>query len=227
MEKEPDQPMATETDDLEIRMRQSLGFERKPSSAPIDDPLASARQAIRSQSTARDYVERQLARAEAELDDLRTKLRSARQEQGLALTTARNAIAANSKLEATLASTEAELRAERSKREHSERSWREALATVHDLRGMLESAGQTLRAVKANLADERHARQVAEEGVKPAGVRSTGLSSQPAEEPGKQGPAIQNLASGAPATIKPPRKTKRNGPFREDQEPVQWRLAAR
>jgi hypothetical protein len=75
--------MATETDDLEIRMRQSLGFERKPSSAAIHDPLRSARQAIRSQSTARDYVERQLARPEAELDDLRTKFRSARQEQGL------------------------------------------------------------------------------------------------------------------------------------------------
>ena len=54
-------------------MRQNLGLSdgTKPSAA--DDPQRLARQAIRSQAAARDYAERQLARAEQTIQDLHAK----------------------------------------------------------------------------------------------------------------------------------------------------------
>src|ERR1700733_8880490 len=57
------------TDDIENRMRRRLGLDAGsvPGSVPSHpiDPLRGARQAIRSQAVAREYVERQLAHAEA------------------------------------------------------------------------------------------------------------------------------------------------------------------
>ena len=86
-----------QSDDAEAKMRQSLGLDKAsdPGSAPSssNDPLRGARQAIRSQAAAREYVERQLAHAEATIQNLRTKLHHARQEKDTAVEAARSATA--------------------------------------------------------------------------------------------------------------------------------------
>ena len=78
-----------QSDDTEAKMRRSLGLDQHPiqprSPSSPNDPLRGARQAIRSQAIAREYVERQLAHAEATIQDLRTKLHHARQEKDTAV----------------------------------------------------------------------------------------------------------------------------------------------
>jgi hypothetical protein len=91
-------------------MRRSLGLDApsNPGSAPSSpsDPLRGARQAIRSQAIAREYVERQLAHAEATNQDLRTKLHRARQEKDMAVEAARSAATRMGSAQRTLAATE-------------------------------------------------------------------------------------------------------------------------
>jgi len=85
-------------------MRRSLGLGTTPISAPTsppaDDPLRGARQAIRSQAAAREYVERQLAHAEATIEDLRSMLHRARRDKDAAIEAARSATARKVAVEA-------------------------------------------------------------------------------------------------------------------------------
>ena len=68
------------------------GIQFEPRFVVASHPL-SARQAIRSQAAAREYVERQLAQAQTSVHDLRTKLFHARQEKDRAMEAARSATA--------------------------------------------------------------------------------------------------------------------------------------
>jgi hypothetical protein len=153
-------------DDIEARMRQRLGLNTTPGTTPVpppaDDPLRGARQAIRSQAAAREYVERQLAHAEATIQDLRGKLHHARREKDAAVDAARTTAATKADVDRTLAAIESALAAEKVARDRGDRALREAQASIRLLQAKLDAAVQSLEAAKAELASERHARQKAE-----------------------------------------------------------------
>jgi hypothetical protein len=130
--------------------------------------MRGARQAIRSQAAAREYVERQLAHAEATIQDLRAKLHHARQDKGAAVEAARSATARKVNAERSLISTESALTAEKASRERGDRALREAHATIRDQQGRLDVAVQGLEKAKAELAAERQARQKAEDALREA-----------------------------------------------------------
>src|SRR6185437_16250095 len=118
--------ISPQNDDAEANMRRNLGI-----NSSSNDPLKMARQAIRSQVTAREYTERQLVQAQGAIQDLRTKLRHVHQEREAAVATARSARAA-----------ESALATERATRTRIEGMLRDADATVHDLRQKLAAANQ-------------------------------------------------------------------------------------
>jgi hypothetical protein len=153
-------------------MRRSLGLDTTSNrvSAPSipADPMRGARQAIRSQAAAREYVERQLAHAEATIQDLRTKLHHARQDKDAAMEAARSATARKVNAERNLISTESALTAEKAARDRGDRALLEAQATIRDQQGRLDVAVQGLEKAKAELAAERQARQKAEDALREA-----------------------------------------------------------
>src|ERR1700733_11407458 len=87
-----------QTGDAESTMRRNLGLSGSASSSS-GDPLKAARQAIRSQTAARDYAEQQLAGAQNVIQDLRTRLRHVHQERESAINAAQSAIAAKDNAE--------------------------------------------------------------------------------------------------------------------------------
>jgi hypothetical protein len=153
-------------------MRRSLGLDttsnRVSGPSMPADPMRGARQAIRSQAAAREYVERQLSRAEATIQDLRTKLHHARQDKDAAMEAARSATARKVNAERNLISTESALTAEKAARDRGDRALREAQATIRDQQGRLDVAVQGLEKAKAELATERRARQRAEDTLREA-----------------------------------------------------------
>jgi hypothetical protein len=155
------------TDDIENRMRRRLGLDAGsvPASVPSQpiDPLRGARQAIRSQAAAREYVERQLAHAEATIQDLRGKLHHTRRNKDAAIEAARSAAARKGIVERTLASTESALATEKAARDRGDRALREAQATINHLQAKLDAAAQGLETAKAELTAERQGRQKAED----------------------------------------------------------------
>lgn len=159
-------------DDAEAKMRQSLGLDKAsgPGSVPSspNDPLRGARQAIRSQAIAREYVERQLVHAESTNQDLRAKLHHSRKDKDAAIEAARLATARKVNAERTLITTEAALTTEKVARDRSDRALREAQATVRDLQSRLDAVAQGLETAKADLAAERQARQKAEDALREA-----------------------------------------------------------
>jgi hypothetical protein len=161
-----------QTGDAEAKMRRSLGLDTasNPGPAPSSptDPLRGARQAIRSQAIAREYVERQLAHAEATVQDLRNKLNRARQEKDAAVEAARSATAMRLSVQRALITTEAALAAEKTARDRGDRALREAQATINHLQAKLDTAAQGLETAKAELAAERQARQKAEDALREA-----------------------------------------------------------
>ena len=161
-----------QSDETEAKMRRSLGLDHasNPASVPSspNDPLRGARQAIRSQAIAREYVERQLAHAEATIQDLRTKLHHARQEKDTAVETARSATAMRFSVQRALITTEAALATEKAARDHGDRALREARATIRDLQSRLDAGVEGLVTVRAELAAERQARQKAEDALREA-----------------------------------------------------------
>lgn len=142
-------------DDTEAKMRRSLGLDPTSPPSPPSDPMKAARQAIRSQAAARDYAERNLAQAQADIQGLQTKLRQARQERDSAQETARSAVATQAAAERTLVATEAALAAEKTARDRAERSLTNAQATIRDLQTKLDSLAQALQVAQGKLAAER------------------------------------------------------------------------
>jgi hypothetical protein len=130
--------------------------------------MKGARQAIRSQAAAREYVERQLAHAEATIQHLRTKLHHARQEKDTTVEAARSATSMRLTVQRALITTEAALATEKAARDRADRALREALATIRDLQGRLDAAAQGHEAIKAELAVEREARQRAKDVLREA-----------------------------------------------------------
>nr|WP_294531211.1 hypothetical protein [uncultured Rhodopila sp.] len=169
-------------------MRLSLGLGTAPNSAapaPVSaDPLKGARQAIRSQAAAREYVERQLMHAESTIQDLRGKLHHARQEKDSAVEAARFATAAKQTIQRTLMVTEAALTTEKAARDRAERALREAQATVNHLQAASAAAAHGVETATAELESERHARRKAETALREAlAARVSYTPADPADAP--------------------------------------------
>jgi hypothetical protein len=224
----PDDEQAKE---VEARMRRSLGLNATTgngSTPPLpNDPLKAARQAIRSQATAREHAERQLAQAQAVIHDLRTKLHHTRLDKDVAQEAARVATAAKITAERTLIATESALAAEKAGRERGERSLRDAHATIRELQGKLDAAVQGLQAVQAELAAERQARHTAEE------IARAAVTTTPAEVQGEAAPVVrrpvgrprknivaQPRGRKASAKAPAPRKAVPKKPVSRKQSPV-------
>jgi hypothetical protein len=160
------------TGDIEDTMRRSLGLDTGsvPASVPSQpiDPLRGARQAIRSQAAAREYVERQLAHAEATIQALRNKLHHARRDKDAAIEAARSAAARRVIVERALIVTESALATEKAARDRGDRALRETQATISHLQAKLDAAAQSLETAKIELTAERQARQKAEDGLRKA-----------------------------------------------------------
>jgi hypothetical protein len=150
-------------DQAESKMRRNLGIDGTPPSSASNDPLKAARQAIRSQVTAREFTERQLAQSQNAIQDLRTKLRHVHQERETAVAAAQSAMAAKDTAERTMRAAEKALAAERTNRARTEGMLRDAEATIRDLREKLANANQNLRGVQAELDVERQAHQEAKD----------------------------------------------------------------
>jgi hypothetical protein len=235
--------------DAESRMRLRLGLAGAANSAPAapqsSDPLKGARQAIRSQAAAREYVERQLAHAEASIQDLRNKLHQAYRAKDTAVEEARLATVARTAAQRIAHVTEAALASEKTARERADRALREAQASVRDLQTRLDSAARGQEEAKAELAAERLARQKAEAARREEiAVRraAPSVTRDEADEPRIKRPVGRPRKIVAPAVVadselpaakapdpveiiaKKPAKPAAKGRVRPtgEQEPVQW-----
>jgi hypothetical protein len=151
--------------DAESTMRRNLGLDGTSPPFSANDPLKMARQAIRSQVTAREYTERQLDQAQGTIQDLRGKLRHVHHEREAAVNAAQSAMVARDTAERKMRAAEAALVAERATRTRIEEMLRDAEATIRDLREKLATANQKLHSMQAELATERAARSSAEDRV--------------------------------------------------------------
>ena len=187
MESESLNPISPDTGDTESKMRRNLGLDGAASdgSTPLsssNDPLKSARQAIRSQVTAREYTERQLAQAQTAIQDLRTRMRHVHQERESAVSAAQSAMMAKDTAERNMKAAESTLATEKATRLRTEGMLRDAEATIRDLREKLATANQSLHLVQAELAAERQARPIAD-GTAVAAVALDEITAPTAPEP--------------------------------------------
>jgi hypothetical protein len=120
--------------DADANLRQTLGVGDASKLSLVPDPQRRARQAIRSQATAREYAERQLLRAEQMIQDQGAKLRAARFEKGAALEVARTAHADLAQAQRDLRAAEEALIKEKSTSERARREVQEA-RPAHDIIG--------------------------------------------------------------------------------------------
>jgi len=146
-------------------MRRNLGLDGSSRSSSANDPLKAARQAIRSQVTAREFTERQLVQAQNAIQNLRTKLRHVHQEREAAINAAQSAMVAKDAAERSMRTAESALATERAARARVEGMLRDAEGTIRDLREKLATAQQTLHGVQAELVAERSSGVVAGDGV--------------------------------------------------------------
>jgi hypothetical protein len=238
-----------QSDETEVKMRRTLGLDApsNPASVPSSpgDPLRGARQAIRFQAAAREYVERQLAHAEATIEDLRTKQHHGRQEKGAALEAARLATALKITAQRTLIATEAALAEEKVARDHGDRALREAQATINHLQVKLDAATQGLETVKTELTAERQVRQKAQDALREAIAaqkvatlanrnettisaisRRIGRPEKTVSEQPVQAPIVSpGKSQESPKIVtKTADKPKQNGRHSgaDEQEPIQW-----
>ena len=130
--------------------------------SPSNDAMRVARQAIRSQVTAREYTERQLVQAQNVIEEIRTKLRHVHHEREVAVAAAQSAIAARDTAERSARAAESALASERAARARVEGRLRDAETTIRDLREKLATANQAMQVEKAA---ERLNRQKADAGV--------------------------------------------------------------
>jgi hypothetical protein len=167
MESQSPNPIASTIDDAESKMRRNLGIDGASPSSSSNDPMKVARQAIRSQVTAREFTERQLSQAQGTIQDLRTKLRQVHHERETAVAAAQSAMAAKDTAERSVRAAEAALATERATRIRMEAMLRDAEVTVRDLREKLATANQNFRDVQAESDAERNAHQVADDAAQP------------------------------------------------------------
>jgi len=219
--------------------------------SPSNDPMRVARQAIRSQVTAREYIERQLVQAQNAIEELRIKLRHVHHEREVAVSAAQTAIAARDIAERSMRAAESALTSERANRARIDGMLRDAETTIRDLREKLATANQTMQVEKAA---ERPNRQSTNDGViveptrNAPTVRQSGLPvvkrhvgrprkvtvAQPAPAmiwPVEEPLAIREAVSAnkneahVPIIRRPvgrPRRTAEVNPIIDDQEPIQW-----
>jgi len=210
--------------DAEAKLRQNLGPSDASKPLLAADPQRLARQAIRSQATAREYAERQLLRAEQMIQDLSAKLHAVRCEKGAALEAARTAHAALAQTERDLRAAEAALISEKAASERAQREVQEARATVHELRTKLALTNQTVEAFRAQLDQERQARKAAEQ--ERPGVQASAAVDEIGDVPGNQ-PVKRRRG-------RPPGKRNASAPrpaagtsYADNQAPVQWWIKGR
>jgi hypothetical protein len=161
-------PRSSQTGDAESKKHRNLGVggsaDDGPLPSPFSDPMKAARQAIRSQVTAREYTETQLAHAQTTIQDLRTRLRHVHHEREAAIGAAQSAMTAKANAERTLAAADAVLAQERATRIRTEAMLRDAEATIRDLREKLAAQRQSMQ---VEMAAERLNRQ-SDDALRPA-----------------------------------------------------------
>jgi hypothetical protein len=205
---------------------------------PSNDPMRVARQAIRSQVTAREYIERQLAQAQNAIEELRAKLRHVHHEREVAVSAAQSAIAARDIAERSMRAAESASTSERANRARIEGMLRDAETTIRDLREKLATANQTTQVERAA---ERLNRQSADEGLivaseatvptardsgwpvvkRPVGRPRKMVDAEPIQASAK--PSEEAQASGeATAKLAGKMAKEDRGRRADDQEPVQW-----
>jgi hypothetical protein len=177
-------PISPDTGEAESKMRRNLGLDGGTANGSVpsssNDPMKVARQAIRSQVTAREYTERQLAQAQTAIQDLRTRMRHVHQELEAAISAAQSAMTAKDIAERTMRAAETALATERATRARTEGRLREAEATIRDLREKLATANQTIHTMRAELAAERLTRPKANDAPLPTiAVHETVMATVP------------------------------------------------
>jgi hypothetical protein len=176
-------PGTPTVEDAETGMRLSLGLGTASSSAPTmpspNDPMKGARQAIRSQAAAKEYVERQLVHAETTIQELRTKLHHACREKDTAAEAARLATAAKIEAQHTLIVTETAPATEKAARDRGDRALREAQATIRLLQAKPDDVARRPETAKAELAAERQVRQKADDLRREVGTAREGAGLRP------------------------------------------------
>src|SRR3954447_14580131 len=202
-------------------MRRSLGLSDGSRPPVADDSQRLARQAIRLQAAAREYAERQLARAEQTIQDLRTKFHGDRRERNAAVVAARTAQAAQAQAERSLRTVEAALTHEKAMSGRAQREAQEARATVHDLRTKPALANPTVETLQAQLAQERQARiAVGQSQMVPQALVAVGeIVDAPSEQPVKRKRGRQPGKRNASVPRQPALKTRKT--YAANQKPVQ------
>ena len=167
METQSSDPISPRNGHSESKMRRNLDLDRSPANglapSPSNDSLKAARQAIRSQVTAREYTERQLVQAQGAIQDLRTKLRHVHHEREAALARYLSPTTAMDAAERTVRAAETALATERATRSRTEGMLRDAEATIKDLREKLATANHNLHAARVERAVERQVHQMADD----------------------------------------------------------------
>jgi hypothetical protein len=207
--------------EAEARMRQSLGLSGGSKGTAAHDPQRVARQAIRSQAAAREYVERQLVRAEQTIHGLRTKFQAVRFERDAAVAAGQSARAAQIQAERSLRGLEAALAHEKTTNGRAQREAQEARASLHDLRAKLALADEAAKTLQSQLVQERQARISADQ------ERSAGLApvvgSRVESASGNQPPKLKRgRPPGKRDSSRPPQPAQRPKPYADNQQPVQW-----
>jgi chromosome segregation ATPase len=203
--------------DANTKLHQPLALSDALQQSPAVDRQRLARQAIRSQATAREYAERQLLRAEQMIQDLGAKLNALRHEKGAALEVARTAQTALVQAERNLRGVEVALIGEKATRERAQRDAQEVRATVHDLRAKLAQANQTVEVLQTQLGQERQVRHAAERSAAQASAVVEQIADAPGDQPvkrrrgrppGKRDASVARPAAGKART--------------DNRVPVQW-----
>jgi chromosome segregation ATPase len=214
--------MDDQRSEAEARMRQSLGLSEGMRQPVADDPQRLARQAIRAQAAARDYAERQLARAEHTIEELRAKLQSARREKVVAIEAARAANDTCVQADRKCRAAEVALGTLKSVSDGAQREAREARTLIQELRTKLALAHQAAEALQAQFEQERQARHAAEQArlaVPPAmavGAIEDASDGQPAKRRRGRPPGKRD------ATVPRQPASKRPKAYAADQAPVRW-----
>ena len=211
--------------DDETRMRQSLGLTNGSRPIVSDETQRMARQAIRSQTSAREYAERHLVRAEQTIEELRAKVHAIAREKAVAIQAARAAHDAQVRAEQGRRAAETALINAKSAAESARHDAHDARATTQDLRVKLAAANQAVEALQADLEQERQAKAALEQlllaaqvpaKVPPSVVEDTAMPSEPPIKRPRGRPPGKRSASASVSHAK-----QRSGSTAA-QEPVKW-----
>jgi hypothetical protein len=172
--------------------------DHQPDVEPGTNQLDAARQAIRSETMARQRAERSLEEAQITIRDLRTKLAHERLAKTEALEAAQRAATVEQGVQQTLQSVQAELAAQRLVLRNTEDALAEALGGRLEAEDRLRQAISAGQARKLSQASHGHADATTTRGKASAGLdtdaerQATGATCATVTEQTTNGPAIMD-----------------------------------